>query len=485
MIIGSAFAKGLMFLTWVLVGRILGAEKYGEFGIVRNTILMFSSFAGLGLGMSAVRYIAEYKETDKSKTSRIIGLSLSFGLLIGALVAIILYFSADWLSLNSLKNPKLSIDLKISALILFFASINGVQLAILEGLQSYKRIATIQLINSLFSIPIYICFAYYFGVLGSVIALGLSNLLLCFSSQKLIRRQLKENDITIDFKGFMSEYKMLLHFSIPAFLGGFIVSPVKWFADSTIFSQNKGAYSLGLFTAAFTLHTVFLLFIGMLNSPFTTIMSSNVNNPKDIRFQKFNLLGQWHIGILIILPFIAFPEIGELLFGKEYIGQEFRWTFLFVLLFTLLIFFKQGFVRLLVVHELQWQAFMWNITWVIVFLISFIYFRNFGSIGLAMNYSIAHIFSLFFILRILKKRNLLDYKQFFTKNTIIIWLIIFILFGLNYETINVFYRIPFLMIAYLFIIILIYKDFNLSINIIDLFNKKGQIIYQMKKTFNQ
>lgn len=41
---GSVLSKALVFLSWILVARILGRESYGEYGLIRNTVLMFSAF---------------------------------------------------------------------------------------------------------------------------------------------------------------------------------------------------------------------------------------------------------------------------------------------------------------------------------------------------------------------------------------------------------------------------------------------------------
>ena len=71
-VLGAIFSKGLVFISWVVVARILGSDGYGQFGIVRSTVLMFSTFAGLGLGITAMKHVAEFLGTDKERTGRIL-----------------------------------------------------------------------------------------------------------------------------------------------------------------------------------------------------------------------------------------------------------------------------------------------------------------------------------------------------------------------------------------------------------------------------
>ena len=85
-IVGSAISRGLIFIAWIIVGNILGSGEFGAFGLIRDTIIMFTSFAGLGLGITASKFVAEYMGNDKGKATRIIALTMQFGVIIGLLL---------------------------------------------------------------------------------------------------------------------------------------------------------------------------------------------------------------------------------------------------------------------------------------------------------------------------------------------------------------------------------------------------------------
>ena len=118
-LLGAIVSKGLIFVAWVLVARILGSDGYGQFGIIRSTVLMFTTFAGFNLGITASKYVAELKLNNKERTGRILGLTLSFGLITGAVVSVVFYLAAPWLALNTLHAPQITSELQIGALILF------------------------------------------------------------------------------------------------------------------------------------------------------------------------------------------------------------------------------------------------------------------------------------------------------------------------------------------------------------------------------
>lgn len=64
-VFGSVGSKILMMLASLLTARILGADRNGEFAMINSTVGMFSTFAVLGLGTTAMRFVVEFKESNK------------------------------------------------------------------------------------------------------------------------------------------------------------------------------------------------------------------------------------------------------------------------------------------------------------------------------------------------------------------------------------------------------------------------------------
>ena len=62
---GTVLGKFFVLIAGIVVANILGKEQYGELGLVRSTINMFVIFGAAGLGLTATKYIAEFRNTDK------------------------------------------------------------------------------------------------------------------------------------------------------------------------------------------------------------------------------------------------------------------------------------------------------------------------------------------------------------------------------------------------------------------------------------
>src|SRR5258708_12805579 len=71
---GSVSAQLGAFVSTIVCARILGPVDFGKLGIVRSTVLMFGTFAGLGLGAAASKYVADYRPTNPQRAARVIAL---------------------------------------------------------------------------------------------------------------------------------------------------------------------------------------------------------------------------------------------------------------------------------------------------------------------------------------------------------------------------------------------------------------------------
>lgn len=91
-LLGNVISKFVLLIATIIMARYLGKDEYGQFGIIKSTILMFTMFAGLELGMTATKYISQYRVSNKEKVERIVGLSNVFAITLSILVTLLVYF---------------------------------------------------------------------------------------------------------------------------------------------------------------------------------------------------------------------------------------------------------------------------------------------------------------------------------------------------------------------------------------------------------
>src|SRR4051794_5515576 len=124
-ILGSGLASGLTMVSNVVSARLLGSSIYGQLAIVLATTNLCTSLFTSGVGMTATRYVAEYRSSARSRAGTIVGLSTVTSLAVGAIMAIVLCALSPWLSRDVLNRQGLAGALCLGALTFFFAALNG------------------------------------------------------------------------------------------------------------------------------------------------------------------------------------------------------------------------------------------------------------------------------------------------------------------------------------------------------------------------
>ena len=69
-------ANAIQSVAGLLVGvglaRTLGVSGFGEWGVLNSTIVTVGVFAGLGLGVTATKYVAELRDSDPARLGKIL-----------------------------------------------------------------------------------------------------------------------------------------------------------------------------------------------------------------------------------------------------------------------------------------------------------------------------------------------------------------------------------------------------------------------------
>ena len=119
-VLGNVISKFTLLIATIFMAKYLDKEEYGQFGIIKSTILMFAMFAGMELGMTATKFIAQYRFSQKRKLERIVGMSTFFAIVISILISFLIYLFAIPIA-HQINAPNLNAEIKISAFILFFS----------------------------------------------------------------------------------------------------------------------------------------------------------------------------------------------------------------------------------------------------------------------------------------------------------------------------------------------------------------------------
>lgn len=319
---GTLVARGLNLITSIVIARSLGKVGYGEFGIIQSTVLIFGTFAGLGLGMTATKYLAEYHRSDPGKAGSILSLSLFVAVLSGALIALVFAIYSPELADGSLAAPQLTPLLRLGSVLLFLEAFNGAQTGALAGFESFRAIASVNFVAALVSFPVTIVGVWLAGLQGSVWGLVAFSATSCFLNYRALRSACTSGGINISYAGCLKEWPVLWHFTLPSFIANALVGPVTWLCYSMLVKQPTGYAEMGILNAANQWRSFLLLLPGIFSSIALPMLSSTSGTDEENSFARIINLNQ-RASIVVVVPLgIFLMFVGDLILG--WYGRDFR-----------------------------------------------------------------------------------------------------------------------------------------------------------------
>lgn len=351
-VFGNGLGNALLLLSGIVIARFLGKEIYGEYGIVKTTMLYIASFATLGLGFTSTKYVANAFQDSKQYVRSIVRDILTLSLLFSCLIALLLIIFSHQLS-SFLNEPTLVKPFRYLAAIIVFRALTTTQIGILSGFKDFKSIAYNSLLSGVFLLIICIPFTYFLGLKGSLISLLLSqmfNVAINFYSVHnclilLINQQ---------YKGYKKE---LFLFSLPVALQESSFTICHWTAIMLL-TKYSSMGEVGLYTASAQWNSIILMIPLLLNNVVLSYLSGSISNSNEHgkilqRMLIVNMIcsivpfcfiyiladfissfyGSTFIGMATLLRIVTFSTIfesGSSVFKSELLSQSKTWGLFFV-----------------------------------------------------------------------------------------------------------------------------------------------------------
>lgn len=274
--VGSVVSRGAVLLSSYFLARFLGQAQFGEYGIVNSTSAMLSAVAGLGVGATATKYVAELKNSDKRRAGRIISLSSMITWVSGSIYGLVFVVLAKWLSETTLAAPHLNTALQISAISVALGVINGSQQSALSGFESFKTLAWINSSCGLLQSALTCFGAYMWGLNGSIAGIAFAMIITVSITRQALGVQMKSVGINNWWREAWSEWPVLLNFSLPSFLTSILFGPVVWICNAMLANQPNGYAELGIYNAANQWYSFVLFIPGILSTAVLPVMAERI-----------------------------------------------------------------------------------------------------------------------------------------------------------------------------------------------------------------
>lgn len=318
-LLGSVIGRGLTLVAGIIVARFLGKDLFGEYGMIRNTILTIGIFSTFGLGYTATKYVAEYKNRQQEMIPIFNRYAIRITLIFSGFMALLLFAFADYLAFGILEAGHLAMPLRILSVLIIFNGLTTTQTGIIAGLGDFKELAKINSYVGGITFLSSVALTYYFSLEGALLALLLAQVINWGMNYQLLikkTRTFKEGKNQLD-KSF---YKKILQFSTPIALREGIYSMSSWLISLSIISfTNYG--ELGLYSAATQWNAIVLFIPGILNN---VVLSHLSFNSKELN--KFNSIVNRIIFVnftstfTIIIFVLIFSRFIENTYGKSFEG---------------------------------------------------------------------------------------------------------------------------------------------------------------------
>ncbi|MDC8105111.1 oligosaccharide flippase family protein [Chryseobacterium sp. PTM-20240506] len=392
-LIGNIVSKLSLLVSTIIMARIMNKEEYGQFGIIKSTILMFAMFAGLELGITATKYISQYKNLDKQKIERIVGLSNFFAISISLIIALLIYFNSTIIA-SQIAAPQLTREIKMSSFILFFSSINGIQSGILNGLEKFRESAINTTVAGLLSSILLIISTFYFSLYEIIIAFG-SNFVFLFILNYYSLKKLfyKDYKIRIFHKDNFKEIKIIWNFSLPAILAGIMVGPVIWICNNILVNQVNGFKEMAIFDIANQWRNTVLFIPVALSQIALPMLTSSLDDKRNYKliFKK-NIKLNLYISLFIVIILVIISPVIVWFYGDKYNDAQVPMIIMFIT--TGFIAVNNVIGQLIASQGKMWLGLWVNFIWGISLLCGnylLVMVFNLGAVGISLAYLFSYL----------------------------------------------------------------------------------------------
>ncbi|MCL2097293.1 MAG: oligosaccharide flippase family protein [Bacteroidales bacterium] len=273
-LLGNTTGYGLALIAGIIVARFLGKDIYGEYGMIKSTLLNIAVFSTFGLGYTVTKFVAESKNKANQCIRQITFSSINITLVTSTLFALFLFFFSKHVA-TYLNAVHLSLSLRIFAVIIIFNALSTVQIGILAGFNEFKSIAINKGIVGITTFVLSVILTYFWEIEGALSALLIATILNCVLNNIIVRKKLQPYS-RIE-RSTENIVKQLLLFSLPITLQEGVYSITHWLCIAILVKlSNYG--EVGLYSAAIQWSGIILFIPGILKNVALSHLSGTNDN---------------------------------------------------------------------------------------------------------------------------------------------------------------------------------------------------------------
>ena len=387
---GTAMGKLCLLVAGILCAHLLKQEVFGQLGMIRSTLNIFIVFGASGIGVTATKLISTYRTNDIPRLLRMTRLTFRLTWVMALVLMVFCFVLARPIARHILHAEHLTFELQIASLLLLFSILYGVQNGILTGLEQFKIMARNTFVGSFLEAVLMVAGAYFWGLTGAIVGLGIGLGALFWVNRLSIKKHYAQYVVgEMQPTHTPNDWSMLLNDCIPATLSALMVTPTFW-GIRTILLQHDGDNSLALFEAA-DQWKVMMLFIPTAISQMVLPILTSIRQQRQ-QFRHVLLANiAFIVGISSVITLMVLLLGGPImqLYGK---GFSDKMPLVYLALSNIFSAYSNIIEMSIYSKNKMWQAFVINLFWAIVLLVSAygLVERGLNATGIALAVLIAY-----------------------------------------------------------------------------------------------
>jgi O-antigen/teichoic acid export membrane protein len=276
---GTGISRGLTLVSSMVVARMLGKEAFGQLGVIQSTVGMFGVLAGVGMGLTATKHIAEHRTSNPARASRILSGSFTMAAVSGVLVTLLLLATAPWLARNVLASADMASLLRVGTFLVLLGAVNAVQTGALAGFEAFKTIAWVNFWSGLISFPCMLAGAYFAGVSGAVWGMVASTAFNAWLNDRALRRHARAAGLDFRLRWADGETALLWNFSLPSLLSSLLGWAGNWGCAAILVNSAGGYGEMGIVNAANQWRQALLFIPGLVINTLLPVLANEHRGP--------------------------------------------------------------------------------------------------------------------------------------------------------------------------------------------------------------
>lgn len=392
--VAGFISKALLIAASIIIARSVDKSYFGAYVFVLSSAYLVSNISAFGLNTYATKLVSESISCGSDVKKLVLDIELIAILLSGLGVLVMFVWSGQIMS--GFAEIEGSADLLIYGLVFTFAiSMSSVYSAVLLGLSSFKSVARSNLLTATLGFSLQMAALPKYGVLGSILGLGIANLAGVLYMHFRIRSAMKyieypAADLILRFQSI----KKIVIESLPVFLSSLMVNPVNWFAGYLLTMTPNGASQVASLGLANQWKVAILFVPGILASiamPKMVSLFNSGNRNELAQFTKINLFVNAVIGAAFVVVAAAASNYLAEIYGPAYRND--RSVFVGMAVISALMILNNVVGLVITCVNRVWIGFGFNFAWAcftMVFLWLFVWKLNEGVFGVVYAFILSY-----------------------------------------------------------------------------------------------